>query len=124
VYYKTLKASKKLYFQDQLGKYQADAKKTWELLRKIINNKRRSSNSIQSIVVNGTLCYDSLTIANNFNAFFAGVASSIVQNMNPSPVNLELDPNTIEDDNSDSLKFNSNPLTCTEISDAIYQLKD
>jgi hypothetical protein len=44
--------------------------------------------------------------------------------MNPSPVNLELDPSTVDDDNSDSLKFNSNPLTCTEISDAIFQLKD
>ena len=38
---KIIKASKKLYFEKQLSKYQSDSKKTWEILRKAINNTKK-----------------------------------------------------------------------------------
>ena len=71
LYAKILKASKKLYYQNQLIKYQSDCKKTWEILRKAINNSKKSVNSIQSIIVNGTSIHDPATMADQFNNFLS-----------------------------------------------------
>ena len=64
-YSRILKASKKIYFQNQLIKHQSDCKKTWEILRKAINNSNKNSNSIQTIIHNGVSIDDSYTMAKN-----------------------------------------------------------
>jgi hypothetical protein len=51
LYFKVLTASKKLYFQNSLQRNQSNSKKTWEILRKIVNNSKKSSNSIQNILL-------------------------------------------------------------------------
>jgi Reverse transcriptase (RNA-dependent DNA polymerase) len=125
LYFKTLKASKQLYFQSALNKHQSDSKKTWEILRKAINNKRKSDNSILGIIVDGQLVNDPERIANSFNKFFIGVASSIVNEIHPSNNEIEINfTNSLEDDNSDALQFRNNPLSGSEIVDAISQLND
>lgn len=43
LYAATLRTSKKIYYQTTLRKYQTDAKKTWEILRKAINNSSKKS---------------------------------------------------------------------------------
>jgi Reverse transcriptase (RNA-dependent DNA polymerase) len=125
LYFKTLKASKQLYFQSALGRHQSDSKKTWEILRKAINNKRKSDNSILSIVVGGRSISDPEQMADNFNKFFVGVASSIVNEIHPSNNEIDLNfANSLDDANADALKFRNNPLSVSEIADAIGQLND
>ena len=46
IYSKAIRTAKKLYFEKSFVKYQSDAKKTWDILRKAINNKSKSDNSI------------------------------------------------------------------------------
>ena len=71
MYAKILKASKKLYYDNQLVKYQSDCKKTWEILRKVINKSKRSDNSITSIISEGKTIYNPGLIANKFNDYIS-----------------------------------------------------
>jgi hypothetical protein len=125
LYFKILKLSKQLFFQTQLKKHQSDSKKTWEILRKILNSKKRSDSSIISIVADGRSLHDPTEIADKFNKFFTNVASSIVEELRPCNNEIDLDFfNSMEDANWDSLNFNADPLTHSEIVDAIGQLND
>jgi hypothetical protein len=64
-------------------------------------------------------------IADNFNQFFTNVASSIVEELHPCNSEIDLDfVNSMEDATSDSLNFEADPLTHSEIVDAISQLND
>jgi hypothetical protein len=93
--------------------------------RKAINNKRKSDNSLLNIVVEGQTVSDPELIANNFNKFFVGVASSIVNEIHPSHNEIELNfTNSLDDANTDALQFRNNPLSGSKIVDAISQLND
>jgi len=83
LYSKTLKASKKLYFQSELFKHQSDSKKTWEILRKAINNKSKKDNSIQNIISDGIYIDDPALMADKFNTFFSNVAQNKVDEIAP-----------------------------------------
>ena len=122
LYAKILKASKKLYYQNQLIKYQSDCKKTWEILRKAINNSKKSVNSIQSIIVNGTSIHDPATMADQFNNFFVNIATKIVEEIHPVTDKLT-DPPPLTVPVS-SFKFLDEPLTLSEIQSSIDQLKN
>ena len=122
LYAKILKASKKLYYQNQLIKYQSDCKKTWEILRKAINNSKKSVNSIQSIIVNGTSIHDPATMADQFNNFFVNIATKIVEEIHPVTDKLTDPPHLTVP--VSSFKFLDEPLTLSEIQSSIDQLKN
>ena len=123
LYNKIIRASKKLYFQNELSKYQSDMKKTWEILRKAINNTKKRDNNIQNLICDGLSVSDPLIMANNLNEFFINVASNIVQTINPADVIPSLNPNSLSNSNP-SLCFSANPITTSDIMNAIDQLKD
>jgi hypothetical protein len=52
-------------------------------LRKIVNNSKKSENSIQNIVVNGIFYEDPSIIAEKFNEFFTGAAKNIIDKIPP-----------------------------------------
>ena len=121
-YAKVLKASKKMYFQKQLTKHQSDCKKTWEILRKAINNSNKSNNSIQSIIHNGVSINDPSSMADKFNEFFVNVALKIVEDIHP--VNLLPTTSPPRIDSAFSFNFSDDPLTASEIQETIEQLKN
>ena len=121
-YNKIVKSSKKLYFQNELSKYQSDMKKTWEILRKAINNSKKRDNNIQSLICNGLITDDPVQMANSLNEFFINVASEIVTLINPCVIATPpVNPQPV---NIPTMSFSSNPLTTSEILSAIDQLKD
>ena len=122
MYAKILKASKKLYYDNQLVKYQSDCKKTWEILRKVINKSKRSDNSITSIISEGKTIYNPGLIADKFNEFFVNIATKIVEEIHPSTQNLSDAHPTAESDLS--FKFSEEPLTISEVQESIEQLKN
>ena len=121
-YAKVLKASKKLYFQNQLLKHQSDCKKTWEILRKAINNSNKSNNSIQSIIHNGVSTDDSFTMAEKFNEFFANIALKIVEDVHPVSEKVTTSPPKSAP--SFSFNFSDDPLTPSEIQETIELLQN
>ncbi len=93
------------------------------MIRQAINNKSKKSISIQSIFHNNNVVNDPCEIAYLFNQFFSNVAHEIVNQIHPTINNLEN-----ETFNSPSyfpsFSFSENPITLTETSDAITQLKN
>ena len=70
LYNKVIKASKKMYFQSELIKHQSNLKKTWSLLRKAVNNKSKKDNSIQNIIIDGSLVNNPFLMAEHLIFFF------------------------------------------------------
>jgi len=76
VYAKTLRAAKKLYFQQKLEANVKNPKKTWETLNEAMGKEKRSSN-VEKININGTQSSDPLKMANHFNEFFTQIGKNI-----------------------------------------------
>ena len=124
IYTKLIRESKKIYFTNELYRYQSNASKTWEIIRKAINNKSKSKNLIQSILIDNVCYNDPVLIASKFNEFFTNVATKIVQDIHPPADNGE----TFHHNNNyqnlvPSFDFSLNPLTIGEVQEAIDQLK-
>ncbi len=120
LYARVLRASKKLHYQHILNKYQSNAKKTWQILRKAVNNTGKKPNSIQKIIVDGLSIEDNLLIANNFNKFFTNVADNIVKSIHPpNPPYLD---QTVPL-NCPKFKFSDCPITEVEVREITLQLK-
>ena len=103
LYAKVIRASKKLYNEQQLSKYQSDCKKTWQILRKAINNSNKSENSIKNIIVDGLSIDNPAIMADNFNKFFSSIAEKIVEQIHPATFNLPDSPENIP--NTDNFSF-------------------
>ena len=121
LYAKIIRTSKKLYFQKQLQTYQTDAKKTWEILRKAINNSSKKENNIQKIIVESVEITNTEQIADRFNEFFTKVAENVVLSIHPANCPV---PNVPPDRNTPLFSLNDNPITNDEIVNAINSLKN
>ena len=95
--------------------HQSNLKKTWLLLRKALNNKSKKDNSIQNIIINGSLISDPLSMAEHFNVFFSNVANDIVSKIHPVNTPL-LNTEHIVDR---PLNFVNDPVTSGEILEAM-----
>jgi exonuclease III len=80
LYNRILRASKKLYFDNNLKKAKKNPKKTWSLLKEAIGQPP-SKEKIEKVVVNDTPVTDPINIAESFNNFFAGVPQKIVNDI-------------------------------------------
>ncbi len=66
-YNKIIRVAKKMYFENELLKYQSNLKKTWQVINLAINKKPNKSAFIDSLIVNGIVTSDPLFMANSFN---------------------------------------------------------
>ena len=120
LYNKVIKASKKMYFQSELIKHQSNLKKTWSLLRKAVNNKSKKDNSIQNIIIDGSLVNNPFLMAEHFNIFFSNVANNIVSQIHP--VNTPL-LNT-EHPVDSPLNFSNDPVSPSDILEAMDSITE
>ena len=65
--------SKRKYHKSYFEKHNNDMKKTWEGIGKLVNVKKTTDFSISQLNVKGKIIDDPVSIANNFNNFFANV---------------------------------------------------
>ena len=96
------------------------SKKPWLLLRKAVNNKSKKDNSIQNIIINGSLVNDPLLMAEHFNVFFSNVANDIVSKIHPVTTPL-LNTEHIVDS---PLNFSNDPVTTGDILEATDLIKE
>ena len=115
LYNKIIKTAKKLYFESELIKHQSNLKKTWLLLRKAINNKSKKDNSIQNIIINGSLISDPFSMAEHFNVFFSNVANDIVSKIHPVNTPLLNTEHIVDSPHN----FSNDPVTSGEILEAM-----
>jgi hypothetical protein len=72
VYSKTLRAAKKLYYQQKFEANVKNPKKTWETLNEVMGKEKRSAN-VEKININGNISSDPSDMANHFNEFFSQI---------------------------------------------------
>jgi endonuclease/exonuclease/phosphatase family metal-dependent hydrolase len=85
LYNRTVRAGKKLYFQNELALNQSNLKRTWELIRSAANMPLVKKDGISQVSVDGELVSDPFQIATKFNEFFTSMPAKIVNEIIPPP---------------------------------------
>jgi hypothetical protein len=80
LYFKTLRAMKKLHYSNKLEENAKNSKKTWDTINEVQGKPKKSEN-VDKININGTLETDPLKIAQEFNLFFTRVGKQISQSI-------------------------------------------
>ena len=75
--------AEQFYFESEFMKHSNDLRKTWRVIRSIIN-KNTSENSIDALCIAGTKIVDPSIMAEKFNNYFTGLAQSLVDKLPPS----------------------------------------
>ena len=70
-----IRLAKRNYYENKFELYRSDMKSTWKTIRSILGGK--STRGIKSIIVNGESVEDERIIADEFNNYFASVASEL-----------------------------------------------
>ena len=73
-----IKVAKSNYFSDMIDQNKDNPKKLWQHLKDIgLRNKGKDIDNI-CLCIDGEICHDSKSVANNFNDFFTNVASALM----------------------------------------------
>ena len=92
----TLRITEKRYYQDLLTEHQSNVKKSWQVIKTIIN-KRKYKPINTKFKSNETITEDGQVISNKFNKFFANVGATLAKNIpitTKSPVEYIITNNT------------------------------
>ena len=76
LYEKLIIQKKKIYYQNMIHEYNSDMRKTWGLINTLLGKNKRKE-PIKSLNINGVLCDDSQTIANEFNKLFSNIPKNL-----------------------------------------------
>ena len=76
-----IKNAKASFFKSKLEDSMGNPRKLWEHLKQLgYNNKSKSKGKIV-LNINGSLCYDTLSVCNHINTFFTNIASTLVSKL-------------------------------------------
>jgi hypothetical protein len=82
IYFKTVRAAKKLYFKNKLQENLKNPRKTWETLNEALGKEKKSS-TIDKLNIDGIVSSEPVLIANHFNSFFTKIGSDIANSIPP-----------------------------------------
>ena len=81
-----LRKAEKLYYNEKFIGALGDTKKTWKLLRTIINRKKNVPNDVLKFEKDNIKYTDSVDIANQFNKFFVEIGGSLASKLSTASV--------------------------------------
>ena len=93
--YKTLfeslkKKSKKNYYSDLIDSYKYNIKKTWDIMKEIIGNKRVTNSSLSNfITVKNREIFDKKEIAETFNSSFVNIGPNLAASIPESKTSFQ-----------------------------------
>ena len=79
---RTVRASKRKYFEENLLKSTKDPRKTWNLIKEALNSNNNESQTIEKLECNGTIITDKKEMANAFGEHFASAGLKVAQAIN------------------------------------------
>jgi hypothetical protein len=74
-----MKIAERESYQNALSSSKTNLRKSWKILKNIINKNRKFTQHLQKITINGHLWDDSHLIANSFNRFYTNIGNSLDQ---------------------------------------------
>jgi len=82
IYYKTVRAAKKLHYSRLLASNAKNVKKTWNIFNELLG-KSKSNDSVEKINIEGRSITDPAEIASEFNGFFTSIGKKISNSIPP-----------------------------------------
>ena len=107
------------YIESMLKKHKSNLKKTWQIMKDIINRRRKSSSPPEYFDLNGEYITDKNEISNGFNKFYVNVGPNLsksLPNHNVNPMSY------LKQRNCNSMFVT--PTDETEIEEIVMSLKD
>ena len=89
LYNKLCREARKTYYSDLIYSYGNDVKKTWSVIREIIQKSRTKNELPNTFMVDDTPISDGRTIANKFNTFFSCVGKNKNENIETVKTNYD-----------------------------------
>jgi hypothetical protein len=83
IYYKTVRAAKKLHYSRLLASNAKNVKKTWNIFNELLG-RNKSCESVEKINNDGRVITDSAEIATEFNGFFTSIGKKISNSIPPT----------------------------------------
>ena len=114
-----LKTAERKYYQDQITAHKSNLKKSWAIIKQVINKKKSTNKLNIQLRTNDKIITDLYQIANQFNSYFVNIGSNLddkIPKTNKNPIDYI--PRNY------NLNMFLNPTTPTEISKIIDKLKD
>ena len=114
-----LKFAEKKYYKDFIISHRDNARKSWSVIKKIINKHRKPSNQSKFQLNDGTVIDDKKLITESFNNFFINIGPTLAKSIpciNKSPLA------SMGDMVMESIYLQ--PVTCEEISKILLDLKN
>ena len=71
------KAAEKMYYQDLLVKYKYNLKKSWSIIKSILNKNIRRESQTEFKLYDGTITENKQVISDRFNDFFVNVGPTL-----------------------------------------------
>ena len=90
-----IREARRSYFQMEFQKSNGNGKKTWTLLREVLNSSKQTTKLPNSFTTDDGECLTNEKVANGFNDFFASIAQHLENNMPASdhnPINYLVRP--------------------------------
>ena len=84
MYNKVLRSAKKLYYEQTLESQKHNLRKTWEILKEAIGQKKGGNMNIPEMERNGIKINDPHDIAEHLNTHFTTIADRIAEQINPT----------------------------------------
>jgi hypothetical protein len=114
-----LRIAERNHIQNELKACKSDMRKSWKIIKEVINKNRKKSTTLPKLKINGKLCEDPKICANSFNHFFTNIGSTLDKKIAPSNINpLQFIPKNY------TVNLFLSPATEQEIIEIINSLKN
>ena len=114
-----MRAAERTYYQNELLACKGNMRKSWKIIKDIINKNSKKSQKLPKITINGQLCENPQNIAEAFNKYFANIGSTLdrkIPHSNEYPLKFIKSNHTIN--------LFLEPTTTSEIDKIIDKLKN
>ena len=115
----SIRNAKKIYYFKCFERFKNDMKKTWSMIKEVINKSKNKQDFPKYFLINEEQISDPLTIANRFNEYFVNIGPNLANRIT-APSNTSY-KDYLTDDIRTSFRFSV--VTNVEVSKAIDSLK-
>ena len=78
----SIRNAKRIYYHHCVDRYKSDIKKTWDIIKEILNKNLNKNDYPKSFMLNDNSCHDFDIIVNEFNKYFANVGPDLASKIN------------------------------------------
>jgi len=82
-----MRKAERAHYQDELLACKGNMRKSWRIIKDIINKNSNKTQKLPKITINGNLCENPQSIADGFNKYFSNIGPTLDRKIPPSNTN-------------------------------------